>query len=559
MKQKPLAIFLLLATAALLGMVLVIYATSLGPGVGGDATIYLTSARNFAAGKGLGWMEADGAFRLLPYTPPFYPLILSGVGLLAGDFVAGARWFNVLVFGLTILVVGWFFYRLTGRAWLAALLGGVLAASPVLVGVQVWAMSEPVFLLMGFAGLLLLLEYLDTPRGVTLFGAAILCGLAFLTRYIGIAFVATGALALILLGKGPDRRIRLNLGWAALREALLFGVIAVAPILVWLAVDFSLTGTVGSRSGQPVEAYLRRFVEMGPALEKIYLFWLLPDSVIARLPGAVRVALWLAPLAGLAALAAVLFRRLRANLPAAGPGDTPGRAAAVRLAALSGLFIFVYLVALAFVQVLTYPPITLASRMLSPVHLAALVLVFALLHLGLDLLPPTRNTARLVTGLVFLGCAGIFGMYLLRGALVARDYHRNGIGYMSPAWQNSPTLEMLRKLDPGIPVISNETTAIMFFLDRPAYAIQEIYQDQPQEEFTAYGAGDDAAQRAFRSQGGALVLFRSTLRDDFAMYGDRAEERIQALTRGLIPYYEGEDGAIYFFPTTSYAPEDDCG
>ena len=101
-KKDALVLFILLLLASLLGMALVIYATTFGPGVGGDATIYLTSAQNLLAGKGLGWTEADGSFRLLPYTPPFYPLVLSALGLLVRDMVAGARWLNVSCLALPL-------------------------------------------------------------------------------------------------------------------------------------------------------------------------------------------------------------------------------------------------------------------------------------------------------------------------------------------------------------------------------------------------------------------------------------------------------------------------
>lgn len=550
-KKQSWYFFPLLFLAVLAGMVLVAYATSRGPGVGGDATIYLTTARNLITGHGLGWTEADGSFRLLPYTPPFYPLALSLVGLLVKDMVAGARWLNVLLFGATIALVGWYFFHSTGRLWLAVLLSGILATSPVIIGVEVWAMSESIFLFLGFAGLIVLLQYLETPRAVTLVGSALLCGLAFLTRYIGIAFVATGGLALLLLGQRNTRQVRLDLRWQSLRRALLFGVIAILPILAWLVIDFSLTGTVGSRSGQPVSAYWQRFLEMGPALQKIYIFWVVPDSIAARLPRAAQWLLWLAPLVIVLALAAALTRRVGQSgrdVPAAG-------ATATRLAVLFGLFGVVYLVVLAVVQVFTYPPITLASRMLSPVHLAVIVLAFALLHLVLAVFTPR---SRLALAVAALACLAFFGIYTLRGTAVVRGYHGAGIGYMAPEWQESKTLAALRNLDPKTPIITNETTAIMFFMGRPAYTIQEIYQDKPQAVFTPYGMGDDPGQRAFREQGGALVLFNSTLRDDFAMYGNRVDERIQALLRGLTLYYQGDDGSIYFYKPQTTLTASDC-
>ncbi|RPJ50616.1 MAG: hypothetical protein EHM21_04615 [Chloroflexi bacterium] len=551
--DSRLAIGLCLA-AALLGMGLVIYATTMGPGVGGDATIYLTTARNLISGKGLIYPEADGSYRLLPYTPPFYPLALSAVGLLVPDMTAGARWLNVLLFGGTIFLAGWFFYRYTGRAWLAGILSGVLAASPVIVAVSVWAMSEPFFILLGFAGLVALLEYLACPRRATLLVSALLCGFSFTTRYIGVAYVITGGLALLLVrwASSQPGHPGFRFGRKEFSEAFLFGIVAILPTAIWLVIDFTLTGTVGSRSGQPAAAYWQRFLEMGPALQKIYLFWLLPDSIIPRLPGVVQVALWLAPLAALLGLSVFLARRLSAAQSVrnvVGMGGTP-HAAAVRLAAVMGLFIVVYLVVLAIVQVFTFPPITLASRMLSPVHLAALLLLFTLLHLAL-LLPTGKERLRLVAALVYLGCLGLLGSYLLRSVLIVRQDHRTGIGYSALAWRNSTVMAELRNLPPDVPIITNETTAIMYLAGRPAYPLQEIYLSEPLEEFTRYGEGADPSQKVFREQGGALVLFKANLGDDFGKYGDRAEERIRALVRGLFLLYESSDGSIYSYKPTS--------
>lgn len=543
-KRNNLILLSLLALAALVGMALVAYATRYGPGVGGDATIYLTTARGMLSGIGPGWIEADGTFRLLPYTPPFYPLTLSGLGLLVKDLVAGARWLNVVWFGATILLTGAYFFRATRRLWLAVLLAGAVAASPVLVGVEVWAMSESLFILLGAAGLFTLLEYLASPRKSTLLAAAVLCGLAFLTRYSGASLLAAGALAMVLLGRGDDRRIRLRLGRQELGEAVLFGIIAALPTLIWMVIGYAITGTISSRSGQPPSAYWQRFLETGPALQEIYLFWLVPDSVSARLPGILQAAAWIVPLALLVVLVWLLAGRAKT-------ADRPTGPTSMRLAALFGLFVLVYLVVLTLVQVFTYPPVTLASRMLAPAHLAVLVLLFALLHLALDLL---WGNSRLALGLVYLVFAGLVGSYVLRSALISRDYHASGIGYNALAWRTSTAVSLAGKLPESVPLISNETTALMFLAGRPAYALQEIYQDQPQEPFTVYGTGEDAAQRAFREEGAALVLFKANLADDFAMYGDRAAERLEELTRGLYPYYDGEDGSIYFQTQPAFAP-----
>ncbi len=531
--------YILIALAMLAGMALVSFSTVSGPGVGGDATIYLTSAKNLLAGRGLGWTEADGTFRMLPYTPPFYPLALSMVGIFASDLVAGARWFNVLLFGATIALTGLYLYRSTGLGWLAVILAGLLAFSPVLIGVQVWAMSESLFLLLCFGGLFALVEYLYQPRAGLLIAAAVLAGLAFLTRYMGAACLLTGGLALLIYGLRSERRLNLR----ALQPAFVFSVISALPMLVWILIDLSTTGTVSSRSGQPASAYGQRLLEMYPALESIVLFWLVPDSVTGRLPGIVRALGWLAPMVGIVGLGVVLSRRASESL------GQNRRAGLLGLAL--ALFILAYLLVLAVVQVFTYPPVTLAARMLSPVHMAFLILAVALAFLALAYL---LRGKRLGATLVWLALFALLGTYVLRGGLVARRFYGTGIGYNAPEWQESETVAAAKVLPADVPVISNEVTALMYFADRPAYTLQEIFADKPQADFTVYGAGADESQRVFREENGALVLFYNTLYEDYAMYGDQADERITALTKGLYPYFQSDDGAIYFYQKPSFAP-----
>lgn len=530
---------ILVGLVSLAGMILVVFATDSGPGVGGDATIYLTSAKNLLAGHGLGWMEADGTFRLLPYTPPFYPLSLSFVGLFASDLVAGARWFNVMLFNATIVLTGLYLYRASGLGWLAVILAGLVAFSPVIIGVQVWAMSESLFLLLCFGGLFALVEYLYQPRGGWLIAAALLSGQAFLTRYMGAACLLTGGLALLVYGLRNERRLNLP----ALKPAFVFSVIAALPMLVWILIDLSTTGTVSSRSGQPASAYGQRLLEMYPALESIVLFWLVPDSVTGRLPGIVRALGWLVPLAGVLALGFALSRRAIAS-------QGQNRRAGL-LGLVLALFVVAYLLVLAVVQVFTYPPVTLAARMLSPVHMAFLILVAALVFFALEYLLRGR---RIGAALVWLALFTLLGTYVLRGGLVARRFYGTGIGYNAPEWQESETVAAAKALPADVPLISNEVTALMYFADRPAYTLQEIFADKPQAQFTVYGAGADESQRVFQQENGALVLFYNTLYEDFAMYGEQTDERIAALTEGLYPYFVSDDGAIYFYQKPSFAP-----
>jgi hypothetical protein len=59
-------------------------------------------------------------------------------------------------------------------------------------------------------------------------------------------------------------------------------------------------------------------------------------------------------------------------------------------------------------------------------------------------------------------------------------------------------------------------------------------------------------QTIFRDQNAALVLFDTAYWEFYAIYGEKAHQRMKAFTEGLNLYADYRDGAIYF-----YKSEDD--
>ena len=130
-------------TAAAIGIYMLAVSMRLGPGVGGDAVIYITSAKNLLAGNGLGLVNPAGDFRLLPYFPPFYPLFLAFFGLLGFSIAKIAGILDIVLFALTIILIGLWIKRTTKNI-VASFLGSLLlACSPILIPAYSWAMSEP--------------------------------------------------------------------------------------------------------------------------------------------------------------------------------------------------------------------------------------------------------------------------------------------------------------------------------------------------------------------------------------------------------------------------------
>jgi len=134
---------------------------------------------------------------------------------------------------------------------------------------------------------------------------------------------------------------------------------------------------------------------------------------------------------------------------------------------------------------------------------------------------------------------------------MVEDIHREGSGYLSLRWRNSPTLAAAMQLDPEISIISNEPSAIEFWIERPVYQLPKLFNKiDPDPVDARFGDNqEDEVQRIFHNQGAALVLF-DTLRWQLEpIYFDKTPERLTALTRGLTILGNYYDGSIYFYPS----------
>jgi hypothetical protein len=126
--------------------------------------------------------------------------------------------------------------------------------------------------------------------------------------------------------------------------------------------------------------------------------------------------------------------------------------------------------------------------------------------------------------------------------------HLNGGGYTGKRWQESEVIEALKTIPDDIRLISDETPAILLHTERPAYEIAELWHREALEHPQTFGDDmSDEAQRVFREDGAALVLFNSAYWQFDGLYFEKTQERFDLFTRGLYEYYRGWDGAIYFY------------
>src|SRR5205085_1786539 len=154
--------------------------------------------------------------------PPGFSLALAALGRFGLEPGIGPRWLNAALLGATAGLVA-YLALLYSRSRISALLAGLLAAGMTdMLGVYTMALSEPLYLFSSILALATLAAYLNGPRIGLLAATGLLGGIAFLDRFVGIALVASGTVAL-LIWAGPTI-------WTRLRAGFVFAVVSCAPM-----------------------------------------------------------------------------------------------------------------------------------------------------------------------------------------------------------------------------------------------------------------------------------------------------------------------------------------
>lgn len=525
---------LLLLLPAVIGIWILATGMRQGPGVGGDAAIYITSARNLLAGHGLGLINADGTFRLLPYFPPFYPLVLAGLIGLGFSAETSAMLINLSCFGATILLLSWLIAKVSRSPAIGMLTGLLLAGSPILIPAYSWAMSEPLCIFLIAVACYLLHRSLISDRLAALAGSAVLAGLSLLTRYSMAAGVLTACLIVLFCWRGSWQK--------RFSSAIMYGLIAAIPIGIWLVIDLTKTNTVASRNllGNIIlGSEIARFFNQ---LQPLFLQWLLPDSLIMRTPGVIGM---IVTLAILLIIGISLMYSLRV-LPER-KANLEERNQAQRLILIYSLFFFLYLLLIMLVSVTTFPPITIGPRMVLPAAIAVLVVIAVSVGRFFS-----RNKLSPWIKWLVLAVLTLFAAYSgLRGVRIARQNAIDGLGYNSVDWRNSQTIDYLTAhTSPSDALVTNEETALLYLLGRPSWPIREVYAREPDPIYYRYTdpmnpEESDRGRELFQKGEAVLVVFGNFTDQMADLYGSAAPERVAALLEGLKPVFKGDDGVIY--------------
>jgi 4-amino-4-deoxy-L-arabinose transferase-like glycosyltransferase len=465
-------------SVAVIGMVLLAYATSAGPGLSPDSRAYLQAARFILQGKGICNINGNGDVVPLTHFAPLYPILLAAFGA-GADPLDRARALGIVVFGLNIVLGGCIVFRQTGKSALAGIIGSIIVAvSFDLLRVHAMAWSEPAFITFMLAGFLLTATYLNTLKMRWLIAGACALAAAFLMRYSGASILLAVGLIVLLW---PGRRIRKRV-----IDSIIFGVISVLPMVIWILRNKLKAHDATDRT---IAFHPPNWHDIQVSLIT-FVSWFVPVEVktlnVAIVIGAITI------------LAIVLGALLAWRHETAKQSDVP-------LQALLPIFAVVYLGFLLFSVSFVDAHTPLDYRILSPLYIT-LVLWVASLALRWIFHDKNPLGARMMMAILL---AGFIGSHIGRSAIWARATSKEGIGFGAKVWRDSPTLAWIKALPPNTLLYSNAPDLIDFRTSRFAKPVPKLMDPitrKPEKTYVPYlkGLRDDLTAR-----GGYIVWFKT--------------------------------------------------
>ena len=267
--------WLLTGIAGLGALLALVRTMTFGVGITWDAVNYIAVARGLAAGDGFAQFHTEEVYTRWP---PLYPLLLAAFARVGLDPQLAAAPLNALLFGLTVWVTGrWWRLRLAS-AFLTV--WGCLAVTLALSLTQLaaYAMTTTPFILWTTLALIHADRFLQDRRRGALGWAAFFTALACLTRYAGVALLASVAL-LLLWQSHATLRVRL-------RHSAAFVLGAALPLSAWLLRNYRLTGLlIGASSSEEAPVLNTSGINPGDnsvirVMESLFAVvyrWTLPD------------------------------------------------------------------------------------------------------------------------------------------------------------------------------------------------------------------------------------------------------------------------------------------
>ncbi|MBV9170489.1 MAG: hypothetical protein JOZ81_10435 [Chloroflexi bacterium] len=460
---------------AVLAGVSVLYTTPYGTGSGFDQATYIGAARNLLSGQGLSIPWGVDAGKSLTQFPPLFPVTLAAIGAAGVDPWQGARYVNAFLRIVDVLLAAAIALRIQPGILVAPLVTAfVLCCSVHMVFVFGSAWSEPLFLALALSSLYLLARFLESGSLRLLGACAVVMAAATLTRYVGLALVATGCIILLWRGRGP----------LAVRAPIAggFGAIALLPLGLWFVRNAVVAGSIAGARTMGWHSLPTTQLTAGMFT---LLDWIVPSAIASR---------FVTPQGEISAAGAglVVAAILMGVFLALGHGRLLLVASPLSFVLL--IFMVVYTVCV-LASMLLFDDLTqLDSRILSPVYVCLAVLLGA--YGGRALTDSWRSRRALRPALATVVALFVTAFGIRFGVLVHR-LHTEGVMYSNLDWLTSPTMSGLSRLPGDATVFSNAPDAIYLLANR---SVLEIPHEADTDSFL------DQLQVALHDRAAPVVL-----------------------------------------------------
>jgi hypothetical protein len=515
---QPVIYFFLLFAIAFLGFWWLKISTFYGLGLVNDSYAYVSGAINILKGNGYSQLSGGGEVSPITHFPPMFSILLALVDLLKIDILFAARLVVLSLFGLNAILVGITLLAIT-RRYSVSLLGAFLSAtSGVFLRTHSMLMSEPLFITLSLISSLCLIVSFLHKRRTWLLIAGVLAGCATLTRYAGLASIFTALLTIALF----RRKVKL-----VLSDALFYVLGALPLIISWGLRNQLLTGTVANRqllwhlpSWSTIELGLFNF-----------LAWIFPRGFLSWLQAQKYFAYALTLFIGFVFLWLVIttFRSFYRYSQPDGQAE-----AGEKLYIYHLIYVVVYLGAILATMIFFDASTRFENRILAPMEVSLLIVILGALAKWSERRPLYQKVLVITLLLMFTWFWAREGRYTVE--LLGKD----GQGYASLTWKNSPTIEYIRNLPPEKIIYTNKNTGVFLQTGRNSYRLlsrtdpvtlkpRDNYEDQLAE-----------IHQNILSQKAVLIFFGP---DEQTEPEDRAW--LEDLRSGLTMFEKFSDSEVY--------------
>ena len=504
--------FIALCLIAVIGVVLVLRATPNGLGLSDDSIAYIAGARSMAAGEGYreAWLASN---QPVTHFPPAFSSVLAFFGLFGADPLRAARWVNALLFGLNAALLGILGWRMTPSLTAGVVLAALFVASGEMFSVHAVAMSEPLFIFLSLLSFWMFDLYFERHHHwLWMIACGTFVGMAYLTRYAGLALVATFVAALLILHTNWKKRLT-SIG--------IFLASVIPWALGWSIRNRLVAGNATNRAfawhpltSENIEPGLRvfsdLFIPIEPLRRAIFRQSAVIEGMIALILGGIFV--WVVVTA---------WRYLSKPQQ-----ERTGIEAREVLSFTTGLFIFAYLASIVSSMLMFDAATKFKLRILSPVLVS---LVILLVVFGIWVRNRRRDVFVVLTILVLT-------LSIYKQSITLNTWAKSELGYASFQWYDSKAMDYLSELPDDVMIYTNEPGAVYLYTGRGCYVLPDRFDSATALERTNFEKGVAVMQADIDQGKAVLALFD---------HGENVSKDVPALTAGLYLAHKTAGDEIY--------------